>query len=84
MNGISTRIAEGGRVVIPVEIRRALGLETGDEIIIRVEDGGLLILTRAEAVRRAQAAVRRRVKRGRSLVEELKADRREEAEDERG
>ena len=70
--------------MIPVEIRRALGLETGDELIICVEDGGLLILTRTEAVRRAQAAVRRRVKRGRSLVEELKADRRAEAEDERG
>lgn len=79
MNGISTKIAEGGRLVIPVEHRRQLGLEVGDEVIIRVEDGELRILTRGEAIKRAQGLVRRRVKEGRSLVDELNAERRAEA-----
>ncbi len=79
MNGVSTRIADGGRLVIPVELRRALGLEIGDEVIIRVEDNELRILTRAEAVKRAQGMVRRHVKEGRSLVDELSAERRAEA-----
>lgn len=57
MNGVSTKIAEGGSVVIPAEYRRELGLEPGDEVIIRLEEGELRILTRAEAVRRAQALV---------------------------
>jgi AbrB family looped-hinge helix DNA binding protein len=80
MNGVSAKIAEGGRVVIPAEYRRKLGLEPGDEVIIRLEDGELRILTRAEAVKRAQSLVKRHVKKGRSLVDELSGERREEAE----
>jgi len=79
VGGVSTKIAEGGRVVIPAEYRRALGMEPGDEVIIRLEEGELRILTRAEAVRRAQALVERHVKRNRSLVEELSAERHAEA-----
>ena len=82
MNGISTKIADGGRVVIPAEHRRALGLEVGDEVIIRVVDGELRILTRAEAIRRAQSLVRRKAKKGRSLVDELTNERRTEAANE--
>ena len=82
MNGVSTKIADGGRVVIPAEHRRALGLEVGDEVIIRLADGELRILTRAEAVRRAQSLVRRKVKKGRSLVDELTNERRAEAANE--
>ncbi|MBK9705732.1 MAG: AbrB/MazE/SpoVT family DNA-binding domain-containing protein [Acidobacteria bacterium] len=79
MNGVTIRIAEGGRVVIPVEYRRALGLEPGDEVIIRLEDGGLRIVSRAEAVKQAQALIEQHVKKGRSLVDELSAERRKEA-----
>src|ERR1044071_713451 len=82
MNGISTKIADGGRVVIPAEHRRALGLEVGDEVIIRLVEGELRILTRAEAIRRAQSLVRRKIKKGRSLVDELTKERRTEAADE--
>ncbi|MDQ3755863.1 MAG: AbrB/MazE/SpoVT family DNA-binding domain-containing protein [Acidobacteriota bacterium] len=79
MSGVNTKIADGGRLVIPAEFRRELGLNVGDEVIIRVEDGGLRILTRAEAVKRAQEKVRQHVKGGRSLVDELSAERRAEA-----
>jgi AbrB family looped-hinge helix DNA binding protein len=82
MDGVTTRIAEGGRLVIPSRYRRALGLETGDEVIVRAVDGELRILTRAEAVKRAQALVRKRVKKGRSLVAELSKERRSEAANE--
>jgi AbrB family looped-hinge helix DNA binding protein len=79
MSGISTKIAEGGRLVIPAEHRRALNLEIGDEVIVRVEAGELRILTRAEAVKRAQEKVRRHIKGSRSLVDELSVERRVEA-----
>lgn len=65
--------------MIPVEHRRQLGLEVGDEVIIRVENGEIRILTRAEAVKRAQENVRRHVKGKRSLVDELSAERLAEA-----
>jgi len=79
VSGISTKIAEGGRLVIPAQHRRELGLEIGDEVIVRVEDGELRILTRGEAVKRAQEKVRRQIKGSRSLVDELSAERRAEA-----
>lgn len=79
VNGVSTKIADGGRLVIPAELRRELGIGIGDEVIVRVEDGELRISTRSEAVKRAQEKVRRHVKGSRSLVEELSAERRAEA-----
>jgi AbrB family looped-hinge helix DNA binding protein len=79
MNETSTKIAHGGRLVIPAKHRRALGLKTGDEVILRVVDGELRILSRTEAVRRAQELVKRHVRKGRSLVDELSAERRAEA-----
>jgi AbrB family looped-hinge helix DNA binding protein len=79
VNGISTKIADGGRLVIPAELRRQLGLEIGDEVIVRVQDNELRILTRSEAVKRAQEKVRRHVKGNRSLVDELISERRVEA-----
>ena len=65
--------------MIPAELRRELGLEIGDEVIVRLEGGELRILTRGEAVKRAQEKVRRHVKGSRSLVDELSAERRAEA-----
>ncbi len=79
MNGVSTKIADGGRLVIPAELRRELGLEIGDEVIVRVEDKELRILTRGEAVKRAQGMVRRHLKGDCSLVKELSAERLAEA-----
>lgn len=73
------KITPGGRLVIPARHRRALGLKTGDEVLLRVVDGELRILSQAEAVKRAQAMVKRHVKRGRSLVDELLKERRAEA-----
>ena len=79
MNGMSAKIVKGGRLVIPAAYRRELGLEPGDEVIIRLEDSELRILTRAKAIKRAQELVAQHVKNGRSLVDELSAERREEA-----
>jgi len=73
------KITPGGRLVIPARHRKALGLKTGDEVLLRLVDGELRILSQAEAVKRAQAMVKKHVKRGRSLVDELLRERRLEA-----
>jgi AbrB family looped-hinge helix DNA binding protein len=79
MSATRARVAEGGRIVIPAKYRRALGLEVGDEVILRLEAGGLRVTSLAQAIRQAQDSVRRYVPAGRSLVAELLAERRREA-----
>jgi len=53
------RIAEGGRLVIPAELRRKLGLNPGDSVVIDIADGELRVRSLHAAVQRAQALVRR-------------------------
>ena len=79
MQQSSTKVDRHGRVVIPAEYRRALGLREGDEVMLQLDDGSLRILTRSEAIRRAQELVTKRTKGKRSLVDELTAERRAEA-----
>lgn len=75
------RLGEKGRLVIPAAFRVAMGIEPGDEVILRLaEDGTLEILTPAQAVAQARAILRRHVPAGRMLSDELIADRRAEAE----
>ena len=82
MADFHSKIAEGGRVVIPADYRRALGLKIGDEVILRVADGEVHILTRAQALKKAQALVRKHVSKRKSLVRELIQERRGEGADE--
>jgi AbrB family looped-hinge helix DNA binding protein len=82
MGQIVTKVAEGGRIVLPAEYRRALGIQIGDEVVLRLEAEGVRILTRHQAIRDAQAIIQRYVPAERSLVDELIEERRREAADE--
>jgi AbrB family looped-hinge helix DNA binding protein len=73
------RLNENGRVVIPASYRKALGIKAGDEVILRMEDEGLRITTMKRKIELAQRRVRKYVKPGVSLVDELIAERREAA-----
>ncbi|MBZ5678978.1 MAG: AbrB/MazE/SpoVT family DNA-binding domain-containing protein [Acidobacteriia bacterium] len=73
------RVNENGRVVIPASFRKALGINPGDEVVLRIEDDELRITTMKKRIERAQRLVRKYVKPGVSLVDELIADRRREA-----
>ena len=79
MESQSVRLDSAGRVLIPVAVRRALGLGTGSDLLLRMRDGGFELLTVPAAVRRAQQIVRKRVPKGRKLVDELLRDRRRES-----
>jgi len=80
MPPVKTKLGTGGRIVIPAEYRQALGLHEGDEVLLRLEDGEVRVYTLANAIRRAQELVARYVAPGRSLADELIAERRAEAE----
>ena len=76
------RVNENGRVVIPASFRKALGINIGDEVVLRMEDDELRITTLKRRVERAQRLVRKHVKRDTSLVDELIAERRKAARNE--
>jgi|GEM_PF-252824 len=77
---IQMKMSEGGRVVIPAEIRQSLGLKEGDAVLFEVRDGEVVLTTRMAQIKRAQAMFRRFVPAGSpSLADELIAERRAEA-----
>ena len=69
-------IGDKGRVVIPAAIREALGFGTGDTVQLEVRDCELLVYTRSGRRRRAQERTRKFFGPGRSLADELIAERR--------
>lgn len=79
MQEIKTRIGVNGRLVIPAAYRAAMGLRAGDEVVLRLRDGELHVMSRRVAVKRLQELVRQHVPASQLLSEELSADRRAEA-----
>lgn len=73
------RINENGRLVIPASFRRALGIASGDTVVLRLDKGELKITTLRQRLKRAQEIVRKHVPPSVSLVDELIAERREAA-----
>jgi AbrB family looped-hinge helix DNA binding protein len=80
MSEARIRINENGRVVIPASVRTALGIQPGDELVMRVEEDEIRITTLKQRIERAQNHVRKFAKPGASLVDELIAMRREAAD----
>ncbi len=80
----TAQISENGRIVIPAAFRKAMGLKGGEVVTIRMDEEGLHIQSRAQAIKRAQTKVRKYVPEGVSLVDELIAERRREVKREQG
>ena len=79
---IRAKVTQGGRIVIPAEMRKQLGIEIGEDVNLSLEDNTLKIITQRESIRKAQKLFRSLIPEGVSLVDELIADRRKEAENE--
>lgn len=52
------KISANGQVTVPVEIRRLLGLKSGDKILFYQKQDGEIVMSNAssQAIRKAQAA----------------------------
>jgi AbrB family looped-hinge helix DNA binding protein len=74
-----SRLNENGRIVIPAEIRKSMGLRAGDTVVMALEEGILRIESQRVKIRRIQAEFKKFAKPGRRASDELVADRREEA-----
>ena len=79
---IRLRVSENGRLVIPASFRKALGIEVGDEVVLRLQDDELRITTQKKRIQRAQQRARKYLKEGVSLVDELLTERRQAARNE--
>ena len=66
-----------GRLVVPAEARRELGLAAGDELVLHTEAGRLVIERREDAAKRLRGSYRSPATDG--AVEELLTDRRQAA-----
>ena len=78
------QIKDGGRILLPLDLRELLSAGEGEVLVGEVRDGELLLMTRRTAVRKAQELVRKHVPTGVSLADELIAERRAEAAREEG
>ena len=52
------KISSNGQITVPVEIRRLLGLKSGDKILFLQKQNGEIVVSKAcaQAIRKAQAA----------------------------
>ena len=72
-------MGDRGRLVLPAEVRRALELEPGDELVARIDGDAVRLVSRRTLARRARGALTRLAP-GRDLVAELLEERRAEVE----
>jgi AbrB family looped-hinge helix DNA binding protein len=80
MKSQAVKIIDGGKLIIPAAFRRSLGFDTGDTVVIELDEDGLHVRSLSSAVRRAQQIVREFVPDEVDLADELIAERRIEAE----
>ena len=80
METISVKVEKSGRILIPVAVRRRFDLKEGTEVILRVDEDGIQMGTREQALARIRKELRRYIPEGSCLSEELIQERRAEAE----
>jgi AbrB family transcriptional regulator, stage V sporulation protein T len=79
MEQVSQGKVHAGRVVLPAELRKELGIKDGDNVIFSRTEHGIEIQTMSEVVRQVQEYCSSFITPGVSLVDELIEERRQEA-----
>jgi AbrB family looped-hinge helix DNA binding protein len=78
-----SRIDKSGRIVLPADLRTALGVKEGDSVLVVQEGKSVEIVTAKEALRQAQEYFTKLAPAKVCMSEELIRERREEAARER-
>lgn len=68
------RVSTRGRVTIPIELRRKLGLRPGTRLIVREVDNQIVVMTMEGYVRSLRGKLK-----GKRLMEALREEKRDEA-----
>lgn len=84
MTSIAANVSQGGRIVIPAEIRQKMGIEIGDQVLLDWSDETheLRVFTRKQHLQHARDLVRKYARKDVSVVDELIQERRKAAADE--
>jgi AbrB family looped-hinge helix DNA binding protein len=72
-------VQENGRMILPVELRQALGLGKGDRVVLQRVDDRIELTTARLSRSRVQARVRAQFPDAENVVDEFLAERRAEA-----
>ncbi|HZA65329.1 MAG TPA: AbrB/MazE/SpoVT family DNA-binding domain-containing protein [Geminicoccaceae bacterium] len=81
MSTARARIDKAGRILIPSKLRAELRVGPGDPVVLETSADELHVRPYRKAIREAQAIIRKYIPdQDRSLVDELIAERRKEAE----
>ncbi len=59
MSSVFAKISKTGRLSIPAQLRKAVGLERGGDVVVELDGSDIRIRTVDEVVSRAQALTRR-------------------------
>jgi len=73
-------VGKNGRLAVPEEAFAAIGVKEGDVLLVNVEGDEIRLYTPQAVIRRVQAHMREYIPEGVNLVDELIAERRQEAE----
>ncbi|MGH6899855.1 MAG: AbrB/MazE/SpoVT family DNA-binding domain-containing protein [Geminicoccaceae bacterium] len=79
MKPVAVEVSASGRLHLPFEVRKALGLKGPGHVVVTVADGHATLTTMAENLARIRALARPYAPKKRLASEELIAERREEA-----
>ncbi|MGV8949450.1 MAG: AbrB/MazE/SpoVT family DNA-binding domain-containing protein [Candidatus Paracaedibacter sp.] len=71
-------INDSGRILIPLNIRKALNLNIGDELLLKVEEDEIHMIPLSKAVQKAQDLIRQYNKDGLKLTDALAELRKED------
>lgn len=80
MSAVPARVSESGRISIPAEFRRALGLERGGSVVVELDGREIRIRTVDEVLARSQAILRKALKGKGASVDDFLAEKRRAAE----
>lgn len=78
MEDVRVKVSAGGRVLIPARMRKALGIEEGDELFVSYDEDRLILTSRTAALRDAQTLAKK-FRTDRSPADELIEERSREA-----
>ena len=85
MENFTVKVDNQGRIAIPAKLRKQAGMDRDTEVLAFFEDGGIVIITREQALAQAQRMARAALGSFKgSVVDEFLAGRRREAEREAG
>ena len=73
------KVDGGGRIVVPAGFRKALGIRSGQEMLMSLDDGFVRLQTIDAALERVRAIARSRRRSDASVVDEFITERRAEA-----